>query len=105
MCIIAVSKKRKLSEEEFHSCFVNNPHGIGITVPIIEEGKNVLKVYKTSSVFNGWNFYNKHVSMINASNCTPYVVHFRFASPSIPIAKELIHPFVIDKFGTSIAIK
>lgn len=108
MCIIAVSKTRKMTEGELEACYINNHDGIGIAIAAKEENKKGILIFKTKSYVKACNFYNEHViedKHFKGFKCTPYVIHFRYGSSGLSKSLELAHPFIIDKFGTSPATK
>ncbi len=85
MCIIAVCKQRKLTEDELKNCFEHNNDGAGIAW--CQDGENYyIKGLMTLDIVKY--FYE-------TINVFPHVVHFRNAT-SGGVSEELTHPFIVS---------
>jgi len=91
MCIIAVSKSRHLTEEEFRNCYRNNPDGFGMSwsTGVDNRFKKGLMTYDES-----WKFYQNMIKKHGLK--FPYVCHFRIKTEGA-IIPELTHPFIISR--------
>lgn len=87
MCVIAIAKNRKVTEDEFKNCFSSNGDGFGISWR-----KNNKVMYEKGFMDQekAWQFYNEK----KISGC--HILHFRIGTSGGNV-RELTHPFVISK--------
>lgn len=85
MCVIVVSKAKKLDKGTFSKCWESNSHGFGMAW--IMNGKTHM-VKGIMDLNEAWKIYNNEVRI-------PCVAHFRYRS-SGDINRELTHPFMVS---------
>ena len=88
MCIIAVCRDRKLSEEELLACWENNSDGAGMAwfdnkYHVIEKGYMNIDLFK---------------ERYSEIDILPHVVHFRIATAG-GVIPQLTHPFICSKMS------
>jgi hypothetical protein len=86
MCLLAVAKDRKMTDDEIINSNNSNPHGIG--VGWIEPVTRKVCYRKGMSLIEFQEFYKDF-------DITPHVVHFRYSSIG-GICPELTHPFIVS---------
>lgn len=87
MCVIAIAKSRKITDEEFTNCFNRNRDGFGMAW--IEDG---FVNYK-----KGMMDLNSALTFYKSKDFPfPHVLHFRIGTSGGNIP-ELTHPFLINK--------
>lgn len=82
MCIIAICEKRKLTEQEFMSCWKSNSHGFGYAY---WTGEEVIMKKGIMDMKEAWAAYQPVP--------VPHIAHFRIASAG-EVCPELTHPFL-----------
>lgn len=85
MCVIAVADKRRLTKEEFESCFKANSDGVGIGW---SKGELNFYIKGLMEKDEAWATYQK-------IDILPHVVHFRISTAG-GVCKELTHPFIVS---------
>ena len=89
MCIIFHCFKNRPDDDLLKRADIKNPDGIGIAWKIKKRsGEELIQWEK------GLNLEQLLDKLHNSPPEFPYVIHFRSATPGIPVCKELTHPFV-----------
>jgi len=91
MCIIAISKERNLTKEEFDNCFEHNSDGFGMGW--FENGKQVFKKGIMDKK-EAWGFYLDKTEIEKIG--FPHVCHFRIETTGGKI-RSLTHPFIVTQ--------
>jgi hypothetical protein len=86
MCIIAIAEKRKLTVEEFKTCWTNNPDGAGFAW--YDKKGNLIVSKGFMKIKEALSFYE--------TLPLPHVAHFRVGT-SGNVCPELTHPFIVSK--------
>lgn len=86
MCLLAYCKTRKLTRDEFESCFDWNGDGVGIAY---KSRGSFHYIKGFMNLTTAWKFYKKFPN-------APHVIHFRLGTSGDNIP-ELTHPFICSK--------
>jgi predicted glutamine amidotransferase len=90
MCIIAITKDRMLTQEEFENCWNHNPDGFGMAWhSLYKNGKQAINYVKGKMEHDeAWKLYQ-------GIKNTQMILHFRIKTAG-DVCSELTHPFLIS---------